>query len=101
MRLNNNYVSCMTLEGRKKFMALNRKGRLRTAVNFITAILARCFFILHMLFAIWAASCVTETNAVWVLMTVFGLFVIECIFCIVKRKGQEPKWLLEYYYYAE
>ena len=73
-------------------MAYNRRARLRAAITVIKALLARCLFIVHMVFAIWAASCVAGSAAVWALISVLGLFVIETIYSIVRRKGQEPKW---------
>lgn len=45
-----------------------------------------------MLFAIWAASCVAGSTAVWALISVLGLFLIETIYSIIRRRGQEPKW---------
>jgi Transmembrane protein 26 len=56
------------------------------------AIFARILFLVHSLFAVWAAVCVTNKPQIWALTALCGLFIAETVVMIVKRKGREPKW---------
>jgi len=58
----------------------------------IQAIFARLLFLVHSVFAIWGATCVTGRNDLWALAVLCALFILETIYSIVKRRGREPKW---------
>ena len=58
----------------------------------IQAIFARLLFLVHSVFAICGATCVTGRNDLWALIGLCVLFVLETIYSIVKRQGREPKW---------
>jgi len=58
----------------------------------IQAIFARLLFLVHSVFSIWGATCVTGRNDLWALTVLCGLFILETIYSIVKRQGREPKW---------
>ena len=58
----------------------------------IQAIFARLLFLVHSVFAIWGATCVTGRNDLWALIVLCGLFILETVYSIVKRQGREPKW---------
>ena len=59
------------------------------------AIFARLLFLLHSIFAIWGATCVTGRNHIWALTVLCGLFILETVYSIVKRQGREPKWYIQ------
>lgn len=69
-----------------------RRLRLVAAVTVVKALSARVLLVIHMAFSIWAATCVVNSASVWALMSVLGLFLVETVYSIVKRKGQEPQW---------
>ena len=56
------------------------------------AIFARALFFVHSIFAVWAVTCSTGNEVLWTLLLIQGLFLAETIYCIYKRRGQEPKW---------
>jgi len=61
-------------------------------VRAIQAIFARLLFLLHSVFAIGGATCVTGQNHIWSLTVLSGLFILETAYSIVRRQGREPKW---------
>ncbi|KAJ8305038.1 hypothetical protein KUTeg_002982 [Tegillarca granosa] len=60
--------------------------------NIIQAILVRCLLLLHSLLSIWRAVTVTGNIYFWYLLCSNMLLVAECLYSVMKRKGQERKW---------
>ena len=90
-----NYTSAIVINAE---LAQVRHHRAMKRVGFcevlsgVQAIFARLLFLIHSVFAIWGATCVTGRNHLWALTVLCGLFILETIYSIVKRQGREPKW---------
>ncbi|ESO00538.1 hypothetical protein HELRODRAFT_113091 [Helobdella robusta] len=71
---------------------MDSKQKAVASFDIIRAAVVRICLLVHMLFSIWAASCVVGKNEVWVLAIFAGVLLAEGIYNAVKRRGREPKW---------
>lgn len=61
-------------------------------VIFVTALVTRAMFIAHGLIAIWRAYKEWETITMWLLLVPVGVLILEALFTIGARGGEEYKW---------
>jgi hypothetical protein len=73
-------------------MAVRQPVDICKILSGIQAVFARILFLVHSLFAVYGATCVTGNVNIWALAVLSGLFVIETVYSMVKRGGREPKW---------
>ncbi|ESO00537.1 hypothetical protein HELRODRAFT_192515 [Helobdella robusta] len=71
---------------------MDSKQKAVAGFDITRAAMVRICLLVHMLFSIWAASCVVGKNEVWVLAIFAGVLLAEGIYNAVKRRGREPKW---------
>lgn len=61
-------------------------------VKFVCAIITRSLFILVSLIGVWRVKTVKNDNMYWLLTVLYLPLVVEMIFTLRRRKGQDYKW---------
>ena len=67
-------------------MANVRLGRV------LKALTTRVIFAAHALFSIWQVVIITSSNSYWIMGVTLFCMLLEGIYTVVKRKGEESKW---------
>lgn len=71
---------------------MNLHTIMRTTANIFKAILTRLLFAGHALVAIYMVAVITNDSKMWHLAWILVTLLIETIFAIIYRNGDEFKW---------